>query len=67
MPVIEMVLKSVEEQYGDKQYKVARGIYVVGYCFGGKYALRLAARDDVKAVAMAHGQLFSGSHACVRR
>jgi len=57
MPIIEKVLKAVGEQYGDKQYKVARGIYVVGYCFGGKYALRLAARDDVKAVAMAHGTM----------
>lgn len=65
IPIIENALNSVKEQYGDKQYKVARGIYVVGYCFGGKYALRLAARDDVTAVAIAHGPPSRNVFACV--
>jgi dienelactone hydrolase len=56
-PIIDDVLKHLEETYGEgKGYKTSHGIRVVGYCFGGKYALRLAARDDVKAVAVAHGK-----------
>lgn len=56
MPVIESVLAAVKEQYGENQYTVSLGTYVVGYCFGGKYAIRLAAKDDVIGVAVAHGQ-----------
>lgn len=57
MPTIEKVLEAVREEYGDKEYSSSRGISVVGYCFGGKYALRLAARDDVSVAAVAHGRL----------
>ncbi|KAF8541012.1 dienelactone hydrolase family-domain-containing protein [Trichophaea hybrida] len=52
-------LKAVKEQYGDKEYRTSHGIHVVGYCFGGKYALRLAATDEVSAVAVAHGTMIS--------
>jgi dienelactone hydrolase len=55
MPIIDKTLKLVKEKYGDKQYTVSRGIYTVGYCFGGKYALTLAATDEVTAAAVAHG------------
>ena len=57
MPTIEKALGAVREEYGDKEYRSSYGISVVGYCFGGKYALRLAARDDVTAAAVAHGRL----------
>lgn len=55
MPVIEKVLAAVKEEYGDKKYTVSLGTYVVGYCFGGKYALRLAAGDQIVACCVAHG------------
>jgi len=59
MPTIEKVLEAVGEEYGDKEYSSSHGISVVGYCFGGKYALRLAARDDVSVAAVAHGTMIS--------
>lgn len=59
MPIIEKVLAAIKEQYGDKNYTVSLGTYVVGYCFGGKYALRLAATDLIIAGAVAHGLLTS--------
>lgn len=59
MPIIEKVLAAIKEQYGDKNYTVSLGTYVVGYCFGGKYALRLAATDLIIAGAVAHGTLVS--------
>jgi dienelactone hydrolase len=55
MPIIENALKAIKEQYGDKEYRTSHGIHVVGYCFGGKYALRLAATEGVSATAVAHG------------
>lgn len=55
MPIIERVLAAVKAEYGDKKYTVSLGTYVVGYCFGGKYALRLAATDQVIASCVAHG------------
>ncbi|CCX32941.1 Similar to Protein AIM2; acc. no. P39721 [Pyronema omphalodes CBS 100304] len=59
-PIIDNVLKHLEETYSEgKGYKTSHGIRVVGYCFGGKYALRLAARDDVNAVAIAHGTMMA--------
>ncbi|TFK38809.1 Alpha/Beta hydrolase protein [Crucibulum laeve] len=42
-------VKAVREQYGTDAKYVA-----VGYCFGGPYALDLAATDDVVASAFAH-------------
>lgn len=59
MPIIEKVLAAIKEEYGDKNYTVSLGTYVVGYCFGGKYALRLAATDLIIAGAVAHGLLTS--------
>lgn len=59
MPIIEKVLAAVKEEYGDKNYTVSLGTYAVGYCFGGKYALRLAATDLIIAGAVAHGLLTS--------
>jgi dienelactone hydrolase len=59
MPIIEKVLNAVKEEYGDKSYTVSLGTYVVGYCFGGKYALRLAATDQVIAGCVAHGLFLS--------
>lgn len=55
MPIIEKVLAAVKEEYGDKKYTVSLGTYVVGYCFGGKYAIRLAATDYIIAGCVAHG------------
>lgn len=55
MPIIEKVLAAVKEEYGDKKYTISLGTYVVGYCFGGKYALKLAATDQVIACCVAHG------------
>lgn len=59
MPVIEKVLAAVKEEYGDKKYTVSLGTYVVGYCFGGKYALRLAAADQIVTCCVAHGLFIS--------
>lgn len=59
MPIIEKVLAAIKEEYGDKYYTVSLGTYAVGYCFGGKYALRLAATDLIIAGAVAHGLLTS--------
>lgn len=58
MPVIEKVLVAVKEEYGDKKYTASLGTYVVGYCFGGKYALRLAATDQIVTCCVAHGLLI---------
>ncbi|KAI5776610.1 dienelactone hydrolase [Geopyxis carbonaria] len=59
MPIIEDVMKAIKERYGDKSYTVSLGTYAVGYCFGGKYALRLAASDEITAAAIAHGVLIT--------
>jgi len=59
IPIIENALKAIKEQYGDKEYRTSHGIHVVGYCFGGKYALRLAATEGVSATAVAHGTMIS--------
>ncbi|CUS11633.1 unnamed protein product [Tuber aestivum] len=59
MPIIETVLKAVKETYADKAYDSSMGILAVGYCFGAKYVLRLAATDEIAAGAIAHGLLIS--------
>ncbi|KAG0636559.1 Alpha/Beta hydrolase protein [Tuber brumale] len=59
MPIIEKVLKAVKETYADKAYDGSMGVLAVGYCFGAKYVLRLAATDDIAAGAVAHGLLIS--------
>ncbi|KAA8901952.1 Alpha/Beta hydrolase protein [Sphaerosporella brunnea] len=59
MPIIDSVLKEVQEKYGDKSYTISLGTYVVGYCFGGKYALRLAGTDKIVAAAVAHPTMTS--------
>jgi len=59
MPILEKVLDAVKEQYGDKSYIASLGTSVVGYCYGGKYALRLAATDLITAAAVAHGTMIT--------
>lgn len=62
-PIIEKVLEAVKETYADKGYAASLGTYVVGYCFGGKYALRLAGpqgkKYGVNAAAVAHATLIT--------
>lgn len=69
-PIIRAVLSAVKEAYGVEKggtpaaYAPSLGTYVVGYCFGGKYAVRMAGRlgkewekegiTTVTAVAIAH-------------
>ncbi|TGZ82660.1 alpha/beta-hydrolase [Ascodesmis nigricans] len=61
-PIIDNVLTAVKETYEHKEYAPSLGTYVVGYCFGGKYALRLAGpqgeKHGVVASAVAHGTLI---------
>ena len=55
MPIVLTALEAVKETYAGKAYDSALGVLAVGYCFGGKYALRLAATDEIVAGAVAHG------------
>jgi len=55
MPIIEKVLRAVRETYADTAYDASMGVLAVGYCFGAKYVLRLAATDEIVAGAAAHG------------
>ncbi|PWW75855.1 alpha/beta-hydrolase [Tuber magnatum] len=59
MPIIEKVLRAVKETYADKAYDSSMGVLAIGYCFGAKYVLRLAATDGIVAGAVAHGLLIS--------
>ncbi|KAK0945181.1 hypothetical protein LTR48_001207 [Friedmanniomyces endolithicus] len=52
LPILHSVLTSVKEEYADA-VSSGGGIYAVGYCFGAKYALLLAA-DLHKDVAAGH-------------
>ncbi len=52
LPILHGVLTSVKEEYADA-VSSGGGIYAVGYCFGAKYALLLAA-DLHKDVAAGH-------------
>ncbi|KAF8459379.1 Alpha/Beta hydrolase protein [Terfezia claveryi] len=56
MPIVEKVVKAIKEAYPEN---AANGVYTIGYCFGGKYVLKLAATDDIKAGALAHGTLVT--------
>ncbi|RPB29584.1 alpha/beta-hydrolase [Terfezia boudieri ATCC MYA-4762] len=56
MPIIEKVVKALKEVYPEN---TANGVYTIGYCFGGKYVLKLAATGDIKAGALAHGTLVT--------
>lgn len=66
LPVIASVLKALKTDFADNLVENG-GIYVVGYCFGGKYALLLGSEEvatsiecpKVKAVAIAHGTYYS--------
>lgn len=42
MPIIHTVLKQARQEFADAVAN-GNGIYAVGYCFGGKYVLSLAA------------------------
>lgn len=55
MPIIEKVLRAVRETYADTAYDASVGVLAVGYCFGAKYVLRLAATDEIVAGVAAHG------------
>ncbi|PUU84290.1 dienelactone hydrolase family protein [Tuber borchii] len=59
MPIIEKVLRAVRETYADTAYDASMGVLAVGYCFGAKYVLRLAATDEIVAGVAAHGLLIS--------
>lgn len=52
MPIVDRVFAGAREQFAQQ---AANGIYAVGYCFGARYVLRLAASYDIKAGAIAHG------------
>lgn len=52
MPIVEKAVKAIKETYPEN---AVNGVYAIGYCFGGKYVLKLAATDDIKAGALAHG------------
>ncbi|KAF8476935.1 Alpha/Beta hydrolase protein [Kalaharituber pfeilii] len=56
MPLLERIMSAIKETYPDN---VENGMYAIGYCFGGKYVLKLAATDDIKAGALAHGTLVT--------
>lgn len=71
-PIIRSVLSAVKESYGIGEapaYVESLGTYVVGYCYGGKYALRMAGRlakeleeggvTRVAAVGVAHPTLVT--------
>lgn len=54
MPVLERALRTIKETYAEQ---ARNGTYAVGYCFGGKYVLKLAATNEIKAGSLAHGTL----------
>ncbi|KAF8422679.1 Alpha/Beta hydrolase protein [Tirmania nivea] len=56
MPIVEKTVKAIKEAYPEN---AENGVYAIGYCFGGKYVLKLAATDDIKAGALAHGTLIT--------
>ncbi|KAF3914889.1 hypothetical protein ABW20_dc0106706 [Dactylellina cionopaga] len=50
-PIILSVLAKVKEEFAD----AASQVFTVGYCFGGKYVLKLASTAEITAGALAHG------------
>lgn len=64
LPRLQAVLGCIEQEYVDA---AGRGLYIVGFCLGGKYALILGgemmAHSDltVKCVVCAHGALIEGA------
>jgi len=48
MPIFDSVLSELKEKFGMKK------IGVIGYCYGGKHAVLLAATDKIDAFAVAH-------------
>lgn len=51
-PILHSAVAAVKIAYPEN---VSNGVYAIGYCFGGKYVLALAATDEIKAGALAHG------------
>ncbi|KAF3939633.1 hypothetical protein ABW19_dt0203481 [Dactylella cylindrospora] len=51
LPIILKVLSAAKVEFAD----AASQTFVVGYCFGGKYVLKLAATAEITAGALAHG------------
>ncbi|KAF3308301.1 hypothetical protein TWF173_001516 [Orbilia oligospora] len=50
-PIILSVLEAAKEEFAD----AASQVFCVGYCFGGKYVLKLASTAEITAGAVAHG------------
>ena len=50
VPLLRKVIEGAKEEFGDAVAS-GGGIYAVGYCFGGKYVLILAAEDAFGATA----------------
>ncbi|KAF3903633.1 hypothetical protein AA313_de0205180 [Arthrobotrys entomopaga] len=50
-PIILSALAKAKEEFAD----AASQVFAVGYCFGGKYVLKLAATAEITAGAVAHG------------
>ena len=50
MPLLQKVIEGAREEFADAVAN-GGGIYAVGYCFGGKYVLLLAAEDAFGASA----------------
>lgn len=64
LPRLQSVLAGVSNEYADA---AGRGLYIVGYCLGGKYALILGGNDTtptdlpVKCLVCAHGALVEAT------
>lgn len=53
MPIVDKVVDAIKEAYPEQ---AQQGTYAVGYCFGGKYVLKLAATEKITAGAVAHSK-----------
>ncbi|KAK6359835.1 hypothetical protein TWF696_000969 [Orbilia brochopaga] len=51
LPIVQSVLEAAKVEFAD----AASQVFAVGYCFGGKYVLKLAATAEIAAGAVAHG------------
>lgn len=58
MPILDKVVDVIKEAYPEQ---AQHGTYTVGYCFGGKYVLKLAATEKITAGAVAHSTLVTAS------
>ncbi|KAF3923357.1 hypothetical protein ABW21_db0204418 [Orbilia brochopaga] len=51
LPIVKAALDAAKVEFAD----AASQVFAVGYCFGGKYVLKLAATAEIAAGAVAHG------------